>query len=134
MHFCRTIVSPNNTFPISGINPNAMRSIDVIYIAQRSKAIRFIINYDFACKSIAELSLISCSFFIVSSWLWRHRGLLYVNCIKAIKRSIEIPILTHWRICGPWIHSKNERFFGDLKLVFQLVPYREPILGLWKTL
>ena len=34
----------------------------------------------------------------------------------------------------PNIHSKNERFFGDLKQVFQLALYREPILGLWKTL
>ena len=28
------------------------------------------------------------------------------------------------------IHSKNERFLGDLKQVFQLVPHREPVLGL----
>ena len=32
------------------------------------------------------------------------------------------------------LHSKNERFFGDLKQVFQLAPYREPIFGSLKNL
>ena len=30
-----------------------------------------------------------------------------------------------------FLHSKNERFFGELKQVFQLSPYWEPILDLW---